>query len=77
MFLIKTKDTIRFYVFVYNSLAYPANSKETVIPSLKLNHPDAKGLVIVLKKKENGALTWLEEKEAREIEKTLTTLIHH
>ena len=34
------------YVFVYNSLAYPANSKETVIPSLKLNQPNAKGLVI-------------------------------
>ena len=65
------------YVFVYNSLAYPANSKETVIPSLKLNQPNAKGLVIVLKKKENGALTWLEEKEAREIEKTLTNIIQH
>ncbi len=63
------------YVFVYNTLAYPSKSEETVLPTLKLNQPGVHGLVIVLKKKDNGELTWLEESEAREIEKTLTTLI--
>lgn len=65
----------RPYVFVYNTLARPASSEETVISKLKLNHSDIHGLVIVLKKKDNGALTWLEEQEAREIEKTLTTIV--
>ncbi len=63
------------YVFVYNKLAYPSKVGDTIIPKLKLNEPDAKGLVIVLKQEKDGSLTWLEELEAREIEKKLTTLL--
>lgn len=63
------------YQFVFNTLAYPAKGDESNLTKLKLSDKSAKGLILVLKKKENGQITWLEEKEAHDIEHKLTDLL--
>ena len=63
------------YCYVFNRMALTTDTDNTV-SLVKDNDAPVRGLVLVVKKVADGEYTWLEKREAREIEKTLKAILN-
>lgn len=64
------------YYVVYNKTAYPGKKASNHLSFLSDNDRQIQGLALIIKRQENGLFTWLEEKEARQIEKTMRAILN-